>query len=773
MRFKHTYSATGFSDFVATDPGGWDQASIGFERDAKLLSLVEFFKSSFTTYGTNGQPVYFDLLRNIDGGRDHILAIEAANGCDSQITHLVEIDENDDDTWEYFFSSVLSVNELVESLHNSHLLQTVPSQSDFWTKFVKRFNTPVDLKSLVDLDGNAVAATPSFTLPLPCQLIQKTTKKDFSAIVAPGGYGNFAIGGGPPMYLMFAWNILTFDEIATRQDYPTQIDTNDPVAFKKYLFKIKEKGDYVFKIIRPVYSIISDFNFNGSVSWWLVTGKQGGYTTTQIGSTNTFVGRGAGGLTIQDTTPDLTLKLVNHAVTLDVDDEVYVYGILTNTSAVNATLMQYIYSPAYSGGLAPFTIEFELVGQTSTPDSSTDAFLTYNVIKGIIQRICGAPFKSDYLGNPYTSDIYGATGCGSMLANMLGLHIRGYSLADKPFQSSAQDWHDGINPIHCLGIGYEKIASVDTIVCERPEHFFDDSNVSVDFLNIYDVKRSYDQDWQFNKLSFGNQKWESQAATGVGSPSGIDDPQSQRTWTNIFKFIGKELKQFSKWVVASLTIETARRLGTNQSSNYTYDNDVFAIKLHDNGGGAFVPETDQPFSAITNLLNSTTRYNSDLTPARNLLRWAKYWSGCLQDYVGSVIKYASGVGNFLMTSTKTTSCDGDDTGNVVAENGDFVVGSDYLFLPTPIEINHKLDWTTYKYLRDHKNWAVTISQTGDVGVKAFIKSLEYFKAKGTIKMVVWPKTKFTIQNIESIATGEGVVPGIKYFQIPEFADEFE
>lgn len=767
MRFRFTYSAAGMTDFVATDPGGWDTASIGFERDSKLLSLVEFFKSSFTTYGTNNQPVQYDGTRMIDGGRDWLLQAEALNGADSQITQLVEIDENNTLNWEYFFQSVLSINEFLESMKDSHLLGIVCSQQDFWAKFVKRFNQPVDLKSLLDLDGNAVTAVPSFILPLPSQIIDKS----YSAYLnQPGFFPTNFIHDGPDFavnnFIQLDMDQIDLDEIDTTAKFPTSINLIKPPSKFIAVFG----GDYKFNLRIEASGATGVTRVKGKtyVRWYIQKDDEAAILFTE----NDF------GVAPYES----TVHTYVGTITLNPNDQVYIYGLIVASITplgggdpfYQMYSMQTIATPSGAGsGSGNKPCYYKTTAETTFKDTSTDAFLTYNVIKGIIDRICGAPFKSDYLGNPYTSDVYGAVGCGSNLANMLGLHLRGYLLADKPFQLSAQDWHDGINPIHCLGIGYEDVGGITKIVCERAEHFFDDSNVSVNFLNIYDIKRSYDQEWQFNSLNFGYQKWESQAATGIGVPSGIDDPQSQKIWTNIFKFIGKELKQLSRFVTASLTTEQTRRVGINKNSNYTYDNDIFAIKLHDPGAGTYVPETDQPFSAITNLLNSSTRYNSDLTPARNLLRWAKYWSGCLQDYVGSAIKYASGVGNFLMTSTKTTSCDGDDTGNVVAENGDFVVGNDYLFFPMPLEINHKLDWTTYKYLRDHKNWAITISQTDVVGMKAFIKSLEYKKAKGEVKMIVWPKGRYVIEKIESVATGEGVVPGIKYFEIPEFASEFE
>lgn len=763
MRFRFTYSATGRPTYTATgNPSGWDKAEIGFERDPKLLSLIEFFKASFALYGNNG---------TIDGARQWFLNTESANGADSLITQLIEIDDNDDETWVMFFTSVIAINTIIESYNTSHLVDYTLSQQDFWSMFIKRFSTPIDVKSVVTLDGDAVAAAPSFTLPLPCQTIHKTFLKQTTGDPT-SSFADFFAGGVITLYLKFDLNDLTLDEIDTRQNYNTQISTIEPVGALKYDWKVKEKGTYTF-FTRPLFKITVGHDVNGSVEWWLTTGRPGAYTNQQIGVTYNYVGKG---LTspIEELNPDLNLILANYVVNLEVGDEIYIYGILNMIMTGGGENMVYIPGDAAHLTTAPYVATLQIRADTVTPDTSCDALLTHDIARNIVQKITGQDlFISNYLGNAHTSIPYGAQGCGSMLANMLGLHIRGYSLADKPLQMSMQDWWDGINPMHCLGLGYEKIGGVDKIVCETADYFFDDSNVSVQFINVADIRRSYDSEWQFNQLKFGYDKWESQAKSGIGSPSGIDDPQSQRSWSTRFQIIGKSLQQFSKWILASLTIETARRLGVSLSSNYTYDNDVCAIALHDNGGSAFVPETNQDFSAITNLLNSPTRYNSSHTPARLLLRWSKYWSGCLQDYLASFANFASGVGNFLMTSTKTSACVGDETGDIVAENGNFAIDTDYLFLPTPLEINHYIDWPTYKYMREHKNWSIEISQTEADYVKCFIKSFRYNKAEGKCSMVVWPKTKFMIQQIESVAAGGEQIPGFKYFQIPEFAGEFE
>jgi hypothetical protein len=291
-------------------------------------------------------------------------------------------------------------------------------------------------------------------------------------------------------------------------------------------------------------------------------------------------------------------------------------------------------------------------------------------------------------------------------------------------------------------LGYDKLSGNDIIRVERKEYFYDDGTPLVNLSNVYSIKRSYDSEHHFNQVEIGYDKWQSQAATGTGTASGIDDSQTKHTYNSRFRRIGNKITLFSKWVAASLTLETTRRVGVLKSSNYTYDDETFVIALRSLGAGGFTPELDENFTTLTNLTNKETRYNSRLTPARNFLRWANYLNGCLQSYIGSVFKFASGEGNFDMTSQMSTSCLGDST--LVNEKGNISVTSDFLFIPMPYEINHYLTWEEYKQIRDNRNLCIGISQTEANHKKFFIKTLEYQIGTGLLKLIAWPKEPFDI-----------------------------
>lgn len=853
---------------VISEPGGWDTSSIGLVRHPQLLSCVEYFKSSFQLYGSNGTD---------DGGRDWVLAVEKRDGPDALIAVLVEVDSNNDYNYRTAFSGNLGVGLFIETLDQDHLLQVVFANSDFWSKIMVRWQTNVDIRSTVDLEGNAVTPAPKFTLPLPSQKIIKK----YQGIQKYNNYvGDLSLND----YILFDFDTDALDEIPTKNKYGIGFMNTIPFALftfddygvldldfnislsseenslgappglearlnvnsagtqlngKMYVQKNSDPAIEIMPITRLVAATynrgdgtlithdgryVTDYAYTGSFNilkndsirvyyhdsitanlfWvWGNSGWQNDDFHYRAGaenivkddslqgywdaSLNTFPTTESDGSTPIQRLDSWIVSVPGSPGGVAVQKD-WVMQALVDTPG--STVANWWMAPLslYSGLEAYGNTVLNASFNTNAPASTTEAFHTHDVAAGIIDRISGRAglFYSEYLGHPWTSKVYPDVGCGSLKANMLGLHIRGYPIdggsdptQNKPFAPSMQDWHDGINPIDCLGIGYEKIADVDYVRCEQAKHFFDDSSMSVLFSNVQTIKRSYDPDYQFNSIDYGYNKWQSQAANGVGSPSGIDDPQSQGTRNTIFKIIGKKLTIMSKWLGASLAIEAMRRVAILLSANYTYDNDTVVICLHSNGDGTFTPELNENYSSIANLSNPETRYNTSISSTRNFRRWLPYLSGCLQSYLTSVFSFVPGQGNFTMTSTKTTTCDGDDTSVSVAENGDVEVSSNFLFLPMPFEIDHYMDFDDYVTLRDNKNLSIGISQT-DSGHKPFFiddtSGLDYNIATGLVHLKAWPKEAFDIvvpETFSTVPSGGSIVPSSKYFEQPYFEFEFE
>jgi hypothetical protein len=282
---------------------------------------------------------------------------------------------------------------------------------------------------------------------------------------------------------------------------------------------------------------------------------------------------------------------------------------------------------------------------------------------------------------------------------------------------------------------------------EERAHVYDDIPV-VNIDNVLQISREYDTDLIYKKIEVGYANWKSEDI------SGIDDPQAVHTYAARFKKMGTELSLKSEFIAASLAIETTRRQTIEKSKDYKFDDNTFIIAINpDNvSPDSYVPELDENFDDIQNLLNSETRYNTRITPPRNLLRHANVIFGCLQSYLNSFLKFVGGEGNYDMTSKMTTSLGtpGSDClnesfdGNTLSEKQDIQVTDEYIHLPLLYSIEINMSWETYNSIRTNRKKAIGISQTESDHQPFFIKSLEYEPSKSRASIKAWPKTFFEI-----------------------------
>ncbi len=469
------------------------------------------------------------------------------------------------------------------------------------------------------------------------------------------------------------------------------------------------------------------------------------------------------------TTLRLNLYSLDTILTLNAGDELRIYLKIVNQDfdpgagdnsyfwLASNEYDPYLGTMDYNLSIGDNRSYLKITGQTYTPDSNAFGFFLHDAAGQICDRVTSEndSFYSEYLGSDRTIyRQYDADGCGWKYAITKGLQVRQYSLIEKPVFLSFNQWWKGINPVLCLGLGYELINGLPVIRVEQMDHFYDDSGVSINISNVRDITRNYDQDTIFKTVRVGYSKWQSEDI------SGIDDPQTKHTYATRLQKSGIDLTLESDFIAASLAIETTRRTSKIKSADYKFDNETFLIAINPNPVvvspetspevNDYTPELDENFSSITNLLNAETRYNSRITPARNLMRWIRYISGCLQSYIDSKFKFASGEGNYDMTSDMVNVSDGcDEIKPEISEKQDLPVYNDPLHLPLSYEISIPLEWEDYLLIRNNRKKAIGISQTTTGHVKFFIDTLEYELVKGRATIKAWPVEFFDIQVINT------------------------
>lgn len=730
FRFTLRHAETGTLEI--TEPDGWFEAKLKLERHEDFHSLVEYFEGAFIFYGTNGVD---------NGGIDFIRYVEQNYGPDATIHIDIEVSFDSAVTYEFIFVGQLDLTTINELKDNRAQIAII--RDDFWAKFISRKETPVNIQATSDLDDAPLTPIDPIHLNLPSQKIQKQFRGELQENVFIN-QSEMTIGE----YIQIDFETEILSEIEEKFHLPNAVNPDIPVN----LFYMLEQGSYAFDI--RIEASASD----------AITGDR--YATAPY---VTFYIQFGSAAPIALTETDFGVALDESTVytyagtqTILAGEIVRIYGeIIGDISDANAPSTAQMAFSVYSaedlttpsgGGASQNNIRathLYVTGQTVTPATRDEAFLLHDVAAAILNAYglgVDNPFYSEILGGLLTNAReYVNDGCHWHYSLMKGLHLRGYLLEDKSFFLSFDQWWKGANPIFNLGLGYDETAVTpdqNLIRVEKKEWFYN-RIPSVAFDYVFEISREYDEDRIFNKIEIGYANWQAEDI------SGIDDPQTKHTYATRFKKIGKGIQLHSDFIAASLAIEVTRRQTIEKSKDYKFDNNTFIISINpdDVSPDAYVPELDEKFASITNLLNSETRYNSRLTVSRNFLRNRNYFNGALKTYLTSEYKFVNGEGNYDMVSDLLTSC---DVGGNLSEKQNINVTSDYLHLPLLYTMEISLAWDDYVAIRNARHRAISISQTANNHALFFIKSLEYELVKGKATIKAWPVEFFVISQTDFI-----------------------
>lgn len=761
MIFRFFLQHESFGTWPISEPMGWDSAKLKLTRDPEFHSLVEEFDIEATFYGDNGTH---------NGGVEIIKQVERIYGVDTELRLVTEMSFDDGITYPLSFTGLLSLDEAEENPNNQITIPVIPD--DLWTKFFKRKDIPVNVQSYTGLDNEALTVFDPINLRLTNQKVQQ----QYSGYFDEGQiiFEDPATNTYADYYVQVDFPAEDLSEITEKYRIPIDVNSQLPV----WIYDLEYAGSYAF-----------DIRFEVSRA------------TLALETTNDME-NGTGGyfirfyIQINDQTPvefdianipfESTVYAYSETHELNRGDIVRVYGLFgpddlglleslfiwgsDNTDVETTPGSSFNLGPVPSGLERPSYMN--IVAQTVFVETNSFGFLLHDTAGQIIDRITNEDqvFYSEHLGSLQTKyKQYPSNGCAWAFGLVKGLQLRQYTLLEKPFFQSFNEWWAGANPILNLGLGLDTVDGDDVIRIEEKGHFYDQSSTSTNFDFVRDMVRSYDRDMIFNKMTVGYKKWQSEDI------SGIDDPQSKHEYASRAKLVGRSIDLTSDFIAASLAIETTRRKTRQKSADYKFDNDTFIIALNptqievspDTSPEVedFVPELDENFSLVENLLNAETRYNLILTPSRNFFRWGNYLTAWLQEqYRSSIIKFVSGEGNFDMISDYNCAV-GNECIAVICD--EFMENQDIPLGDTPVngttnyyipfgklhshyqyDITIDISYEQYLAIRNNRELAIGISQTDENHVKFFIKTLEYEIKTGNAKISAWPVEYMDLQIIE-------------------------
>lgn len=701
MSYRYRFTLDGdFGSHEIIEPLGWKDMQLSLERDMTYHSLIENFTAPLTFYaGANGE----------DGGYDYLKTALETGGPDAKVSIEIEISLDDGATYENLFTGLLAVDD------HTHIefykkIEVPILRDDFWSRFIARKSQDVDLKSTVDLYGNAVTATPDHTLSLSPQKVRQkyhgSCGDEPTYVFTANGYGIFDMG------------ITTFNEIKEKFNYPRVSSTTRPFE----LFAVEYGGDYAF---------------------------EGLVTITSNGGNNQMLNVELY-LQINDDTPIAFTKAQQGVNGINGTTKF----TISTTEALNANDFIRIYFQNTGGAGNDFIMlategadqtELEILADTVYQASSVGGIFPYDALSGIAERITGgqSPIVSDFFGGADTVDPYDDDGCGYHFKLFRGLQVRGWSYANKPFTASFDQIFSGLDGIFNLGLGYEADESSpdgSVLRIEEKNYFYDDTGLMESLSDVANIEISFDLELMFNKITIGYNKWEAE------SDSGIDDPQTKQQYGTPLKVSGGDKDVISGFVAAALALEQTRRVaGLKQGQDWRLDEDVFIVQT--DSANSNVP--DLISDPVNNLYNPETRYNLKLTPHYNLIRWSDLLSIGLYIHAGSgSFTYRSGEGNQAMDYVLGGGGGGGDPcalTNTIDEDSDISIGSAVpLFKAILYSFKHKMTYSQYKNIRDNRRSALQITYVGNDGhsylATLFIKKLSFMINQGTVSVDAWVKT---------------------------------
>lgn len=746
--FRFTLSHDVLGSQVISEPQNWQESKLKLERHEDYYSLVEYFNGSFIFYGSNGQD---------DGGLEFIKSIESSFGVDAEINIVIEISFDDGETYETVFTGLLDLSDIQESKNNKAEIPII--RNDFWAKFINRRDTPVNIQSTESIDGTPTNVFDSVDIQLPSQKVRQNYQGEFEQ-----GHLTYSTGTYANQYVQVDFIDQPLNEINTKYNLPLATNSDLPV----WIFEMEFDGRYNFDLRieasrafllgavlgNPVTA--NDLTNGGDyyVRYYIQINSDAAVELNKTNYTNGFDGSTVYTYSdVHDFTKGTIVRIYGlfGASDLPFANVLFYWGKVNSHVLNSSGVPSFTFRDVPSESVNPTFLS--IVADTTYPDSNAFAFLLHDVGGQIMDRITSInqSFYSEILGSVQTNyRSYLADGCLWRNVLMRGLQLRQYSLSEKAFFQSFNQWWNGVNPIFNLGLAYDIVNGQEVIRVEDKEYFFDPTP-SIFIDNVYELIREYDKNMIYKKIEIGYNKWKSEDI------SGIDDPQTKHTYATRFQKVGTDINLYSEFIAASLAIEVTRRQTIKKSKDYKFDDDTFIIAINgDNvSPDRYRPELNENLNYVTNLLNFETRYNLRLTPARNLLRWIKFLNNGLQSYVGSVYKFTFGEGNYDMVSdmvTSTPGCDGDFAGAPLSEKQNIEVTDEYVFLPQEFTIEINLAWEDYKTIRNNRRKAIAISQTDTDHAAFFIKSIEYEVVKGRASMKLWPVEPFEISVVDFVPT---------------------
>lgn len=539
--------------------------------------------------------------------------------------------------------------------------------TSFVMNVLNRDEIKTNLQSLFDMDGDAITpfTDETHTVPLSDQFIDFSARYDENGLL--NSMSTFQVVAETILYVPVA----IFAQETINEDLIEVLDIS--TGFLEFIpdnqIIFKKPGDVQIDII-PIEITVN-------------YAKGGGYTMSAISTVSLVYVLNNGSEVVLDsvTFPAQGTDETETILEIAGQASISLVGILPGDE-----LKFYIKLEDVDGSTPPEitittiagNIDTKITQTTTYADTNCEVMFPWEVFLRLCQKATGRNdcLRSTFFGRTDGEvKTYGSDGDGAFYAITTPKLLRGFTLSTNPINADLMSVFKGFDKMLLLGLGVVYESDVPYISIERLEDFMDGTSSATTFEAAYPgIEWSSAIKYIWGNVKGGYSKYKLERNPTIASP------HSPRNYSVPFlsEFSSKKYDNTCDFIASGHLIELLRRERFNNSEkkDSPYDEDLVVLHLKRNGG-TFERVLDEDFSAITNIDNSETNYNLNLTPARNLLRQAPLLLAGLAKHIidsgafTGLARFQSGDGNTEAETTVTGETlvpeDGDLTRAMAAE----------------------------------------------------------------------------------------------------------
>jgi hypothetical protein len=683
--------------------------SLIIEKDDPIgiNSMTQTIKRSAENDGVVFE-IIFDLEFIKEARRYLKLAYENAGGVDAVVNvNVYEYDPNLR-TWELYATGQVNFSsyDLGEDT-----LKVAIEQTGFQRAVLNQLETDVDLESTESENGTAMNPVTFHSIPYHSKVILKEfegtpqTNSEFSqpdAIFIELGtcaigpcersrdvtvYGNIEVARVIKDELTETFkNVWGFGPVKNPVYVAREAGTASisiSTRLKMSIFASQSGGSTDVDIVSPCSN--SGILANRTVNLYFEHHDSSGNVKTinNFGTMSSVNGCGGD----QDVGSFETHTYSDDNVTIEVGDRIYVYM----TVRINGTyeLSGGTTTPIFIGH--EITVEpdidntfVRISNNTISPEVNVKTALVHDVAKKICQTYTNQAecFVSDLLGR--TNIGYSSNGKYALLGLTNGEFLRGRN--DKRMFVSMKSLLDLLNNIACVGFGFESVSGRQVLRIEPKSYFYNKSLKILSLGKVYNIRKKVDNKKYFNQIEIGYL-----GNIDIKSINGIDEFNTIRRF-KIPVNAKNKLSVATNWKAGGYQIESQKRLfGSTEDSNLDSENFVVCLRQ---SGGSYIPKKNEDYTSITNVINSDTGYNYDISPARILREWFGFIASMLIRSNNKTLKFTYGNVNYTMTTKKTGET------FVVQENGDVVCSVKPIYDPEVYYFESPLSRNQFRLIKE-------------------------------------------------------------------------